>query len=198
MFVRWLTGADTYLTFSFLALIAGVLNVVLVAHFAARWSGLPAPLCAIGTLILFPDSVVWGCYPQGTVLAGCLGMASLCLLARRGEISRGRLIAAGGLAGMAVLPRVDAILLGLVSVPLLIARGVRTTFVRLGMFAGVALAVAGGGLYASGFDVRYVLHTTHDVLRAGGGGSGAGRQVALAAMGGQARRSCRAWRSFPW
>ena len=164
LFVRWLTGADTYLAFSFLALIAGILNVVFVARFAARWAGLPAPLCAIGTLVLFPDSVVWGCYPQGTVLAGCLGMASLCLLARRGEISHGRLIAAGVLAGLAVLPRVDAVLLGLVSVPLLVAHDARKTLVRLGIFLGVALAVAGGGLYASGFDVRYVLHQTHTVL----------------------------------
>ena len=58
----------------------------------------------------------------------------------------------------------NAVLLGLASVPLLIARDVRTTFLRIGVFSGTALAVGGIGLYASGFDVAYVLRTTHAVL----------------------------------
>ena len=154
---------------------AGVLNVLFMACFAGRMLRLTVPLCGIGILVLFPESVTWGCYPNGTVLAGCLGMASMCLLAREDRLSPRRLVLAGVLAGLAVLPRVDAVLLGLASVPLLIARDGapgrpgRTTFARIGIFMGAALATAGSGLYASGFDVMYVLKTTHAVL--GGSGS---------------------------
>jgi hypothetical protein len=164
IFARRSTGADTYLAFSAMALAAGVLNVLFMACFVSRLVRVSAPLCGTGILLLFPDSVTWGCYPNGTVLAGCLGMASFCLLAREDKLSPWRLALAGVLAGLAVLPRVDAVLLGLASVPLLIARDARTTFVRTGIFFAAALAVAGGGLYASGFDVVYVLDTTHKVL----------------------------------
>jgi hypothetical protein len=164
IFARRFIGADTYLAFSVMALAAGILNVVLMACFAGRLIRVPAPLCGIGILVLFPDSATWGCYPNGTVLAGCLGMASFCLLTREDKLSPQRLILAGILAGLAILPRVDAVLLGLVSVPLLMAGDARTTFKRIGIFGGAALAVAGGGLYASGFDVLYVLKTTQEVL----------------------------------
>ena len=192
IFARRFTGADTYLTFSVMALAAGVLNVLFMACFAGRLIGIPAPLCGIGILVFFPDSVTWGCYPNGTVIAGCLGMASFCLLARQDKLSPGRLVLAGVLAGLAILPRVDAILLGLVSVPLLIARDIRTTFVRIGIFSGAALAMAGSGLYASGFDVLHVLRTTRDVLA---GSAPPADSVVMRLSGSETLMSCLAF--FP-
>ena len=153
IFLRWLTGADTYLTFSVIALAAGIANVLLVAWFAAHFSRLPMPLCGLGVLILLPDAVTWGCYPNGTVIAGCLGTAALCLLARRDQLSTMGLVVAGAAAGLAVLFRVDAVLLGLASVVMLATRDVRSTAIRLGVFSIAAALVAGVGLYAAGFDV---------------------------------------------
>ncbi|MEI8372056.1 MAG: hypothetical protein WCJ35_04380 [Planctomycetota bacterium] len=164
IFLRWLSGADTYLMFSAIALAAGVANVLLVAWFAAHYSRLPVPLCGLGVLILFPDAVTWGCYPNGTVIAGCLGTASLCLLTRRDQISTLGLVLAGVAAGLAVLFRVDAVLLGLTSVVLLSTRNVRATAVRLGIFNIAAVVVVGIGLYAIRFDVVAVLQRAHQTI----------------------------------
>ena len=65
---------------------------------------------------------------------------------------------------MAILARVDAVLLGLVSVPLLYTANHRQTFNKLALFAVVAVAVASVGLYASGCNVMAILHTTQSVL----------------------------------
>jgi len=71
-------------------------------------------------------------------------------------------VLAGVAAGLAVLFRVDAVLLGLTSVVLLATRDLRQSAVRMGIFTSVAAVVVGIGLYAAGFDVLVVLRRAHD------------------------------------
>lgn len=159
-----LTGANPYLLFSLLTLAGGVACVVFTALFAARLIHIPAPLCGIAVLLLFPDSSTWGCYPNGTALAGGLGMIALYLLARTERPRATTLLLAGVLAGFAVLARVNAILLGLVSVPLLWTSDRREMLKRLAILAVPAILIALGGIYASGATITGLLNTTQSVL----------------------------------
>ena len=88
-------GANPYLLFSLLTLVMGVGFVVAVALFAARFVCIPAPLCGILILLLFPDSSTWAFYPNGTAAAGCLAMMALYLLARREQPGAKTLVVAG-------------------------------------------------------------------------------------------------------
>jgi hypothetical protein len=162
--LRAATGANPYLLFSLLTLAAGLAFVVVSAMFVARFTTIPLPLGGILILILFPDSSTWACYPNGTAVAGCLGMMALYLLARAEQPGLKTLAVAGILAGMAILARLDAVLLGLASVPLLYTANLRQTLCKLIIFGGIAVAVTLAGLYVSDCNVFDILHTSHSVL----------------------------------
>ncbi len=166
IFLRRLTGADTYILFSSISLASGVAGLLLAARFAAHFTRLPVPLCGIGILILFPDAVTWGCYPNGTVIAGCLGLTSFCLLLPSEKVTTLKVVFAGILAGLAVLMRVDAILMSAVFLPLLITGCPRTAAQRIALLGGIAAAITFGVLFISHISPWAILGQTSKVLGA--------------------------------
>lgn len=159
-----LTGANPYLLFSLLTLVMGVGCVMLSALFVSRLLKIPTALCGSAILLLFPDASTWACYPNGTVPAGCFGMAAVYLLVQMEQPRTIALIVAGVLAGCAATFRVDAILLGGLTLPFLYRLDPRGMVKNCIVFAVPAATIWLGGIYSVGATVTGIMNFTQYVL----------------------------------
>jgi hypothetical protein len=159
-----LTGADPYVLFSHLSLVAGIVSLLMSSMLLGRLLRIPAALCGMGILLLFPESSTTACLPSGTVLAACFAMTALYLCLRLRESHPLLMIGAGVCASAAILARVDICTVGLASVPLVWAQDWRKSLLRLAIFGITTCVVSLVGFYVADCNVFQILGTTGTVL----------------------------------